>query len=132
MGTQRKEKLETVKIRKQLKSSIYDWLKTDYAESLGFSSMSDFMTQAGRELLFKYRIPMFTDVIRYKTHYELYDNVINKKLDIVINRNERSLECLKCESFNCDHILHIWKIQQEIIHLKQLNYLNPFENLFVK
>lgn len=129
---QNNDNQETVRIRKDLKSSIHNWLKTDYARSLGFSSMSNFMTHAGREMLLKYRVPMFTDVIRYKTHYELYDNIINKKLNVVISKRERALSCLHCKSFDCDHILHIWKIPAEILHLEQLNYLNPFFNLFAK
>lgn len=119
-----------VKIDRMLFDSITDWLKTDYAKSLGFHSKAHFMTQAGRDLLFKYRMNVYSNVIRFHTHYELYDDLIKKKIEISINNSENSLECLNCNSFSCDHIFHIWKDQQELSYLEKLNFLNPIIALF--
>lgn len=107
------------------------WLKTNYAKTLGFHSKSHFVTNAVRELLFKYSVPNQIDLVRYKTHYELFDNSIQKKVEIGVIRKERNLECYHCESLKCDHILHIWNVPNEVIHLKQLAILNPFEYLFL-
>ena len=122
----------TVRLDGNLNDHLSDWLKTDYAKSLGFHSKSHFITNAVRELLFKYSVPNQTDVLRYENHYELFDNLLQKKIDVITNQLEHCLVCTNCESTKCDHVLHIWKIPHEVTHLKQLKYSNPFEHLFRK
>ena len=126
----RNDELATVRIRGKLKIAVKEWVETDYAQSLGFSSISNFMTIAAREALMKYKGPTFTDMVRYETHYELYDNVIHKKVEVSINIGEAGLECTNCDSFKCDHVLFIWNSKVETIHLKQLKFLDPFLYLF--
>lgn len=122
-----------VKIDGSLNDSLTEWLKTPYAKSLGFHSKSHFITNAVRDLMFKYRAPNLVDLVRYETHYELYDNSISKKIEVIINKSESGLECRTCtDSFRCDHVLNIWKIPMEIIHLEQLRFFNPFKYLFSK
>ena len=128
----RKEDLSTVRIRKKLKISVSDWIKTDYAQSLGFSSMSNFMTQAARDSLLRYRGPIFTDIIRYDGYYELFDIIIRRKVEVVISKREMCLKCLECKSVECDHVLFVWNISKEMTHLKQLNFFNPFEHLSIR
>lgn len=107
------------------------WLKTNYAKTLGFHSKSHFVTNAVRELLFRYAVPNQTDLLRYKTYYELFDNSIQKKVEVHINKKDLHLECHNCNSVKCDHVLHIWNTPNENTHLKQLKLLNPFEHLFL-
>lgn len=126
---ERNETLATVRIKLKLKTAVDDWLKTEYAKSLGFSTLSNFMTIAARETLMKYRGPVFTDLIRYENNYELYDVIIKKKIEIIINKQEMILNCKNCDSFICDHILFIWNTPNEVIHLKQMNFLNPFKHI---
>ena len=128
----RKDDLATVRIRKTLKIAVEDWISTEYAKSLGFSSASNFMTIAAREALMKYSGPNFTDLNRYETNYELFDTVIDKKVNVTIGRRERGLKCLNCDSFKCEHILFIWSHPTEIRHLQQLKFLNPYLFLFNK
>lgn len=123
--------LSTVRIRRDLKIATDEWLKTDYAQSLGFSSISNFITLSVREALMKYRGPTFTDLVRYETHYELFDVITKNKINIIINRSENGLECERCDSFKCDHVLFIWNSVIEKTHLRQMKFPNPFIYLTV-
>ncbi len=114
-----------VKIDGPLNDLLSEWLKTDYAKSLGFHSKASFITQAARELLLKYRGPHFIGVQKCKTHYTLDDNLTTQKVKIVINNTESSLECSSCDSFNCNHIFFIWSIPQEESDLTKMGFLNP-------
>jgi len=120
----------TARLDGVLNNALTEWLKTDYAKSLGFHSKSHFITNAVRDLLFKYSIPNLIDVMRYPSYYELFDNTKSKKIEVVINKIGKCCECSECDSMKCEHVLHLWKIPNEITHLKQMGFLNPFEFLF--
>lgn len=122
----------TTRLDGTLDKTLAEWLKTDYAKSLGFHSKSHFVTNAVRDLLFKYSVPNIIDLIRYPTYYELFDNSKSKKIEVTINKIGKCCECLECESMKCEHVLYLWKIPNEVIHLKQIGFLNPFEYLFAK
>ncbi len=132
MDTQKQPPQGTTRLDGTLDKTLTNWLKTDYAKSLGFHSKSHFVTNAVRDLLFKYSVPNIIDLIRYQTYYELFDNSKSRKIEITINKIGKCCECSECESMKCEHILYLWKIPNEVIHLKQMGFLNPFEYLFAK
>lgn len=120
----------SVRLDGDLNVNLTNWLKTDYAKSLGFHSKSHFITNAVRDLLFKYSAPNIIDLIRYESHFELFDNSKLKKIDVIMNKIGKCCECLECDSMKCEHVLYLWKIPSEITHLEQLGFLDPFLHLF--
>ena len=119
----------TVKLDGSLNKTLDDWLKTEYAISLGFHSKAHFITQAVRELLFKYYGPHFTDLKRQPNFYEIFDIHTKEKVKIAINKSESALECTSCKSFTCDHIFFIWSSRIENSFLESLKFLDPLKHL---
>lgn len=67
------------------------------------------------------------ELFRYSTHYEM--EIDDEKIAIVINRSEHALECHKCKSFKCKHIIIIWKDAQERNYLEKKRLPNPLKYL---
>lgn len=68
------------------------------------------------------------ELFRFSGYY-IMDDGIDEKITININCGERALECVKCMSFKCKHIIIIWKDQHERNYLEKFGFLNPITRI---
>ena len=120
----------TVRIDPKLHDFVSEWLKTDHAKSLGFHSKAHLVTQAVRDLVYKYTGLRCMLIGRHLNNYTLYDNGLNAMVKITINKVEHALECTTCKSFDCHHVFFIWLNSDEEEYLRKNTHLsNPIKNL---
>ena len=118
-----------VKIDKLLNDNLTEWLKTDYAKGLGYHSKAHFITNAARDLLFRYRTQKYMDIVKHSDYFTMKDLFFDRVVEVVINKSEYALECPHCTSgqdFRCDHIYAIWQNIRFARELTEERILNPF------
>ncbi len=118
-----------VKIDRLLNENLTEWLKTDYAKGLGFHSKAHFITNAARDLLFRYRTQKYMDIVKHSDYFTMKDLFFDRIVEVVINTSEYALECPHCTSgqdFRCDHIYTIWQNLKFAQELREDKILNPF------
>ena len=122
-----------VKIDKLLNDDLTEWLKTDYAKGLGFHSKAHFITNAARDLLFRYRTQKYMNVVKHDGYFTMKDLFYDRTVEVVVNLSEYALECPHCSSghdFRCDHIYTIWQNARFAVELMEERILNPFDGQF--
>ena len=53
----------------------------------------------------------FRSVIVKDTYIEIFDDGIRNGIPVKITYDDKKLHCEECESFNCNHVKHVWSIE---------------------
>ena len=62
----------------------------------------------------------FRSVIVKDTYIELIDEDVRNGIPIKITFDKKKLHCEECESFNCDHVKHVWSIEHISNQLEEM------------
>ena len=62
----------------------------------------------------------FRSVIVKDTYIEIFDDNIRNGIPVKITYGDKKLHCEECESFNCNHVKHIWSIEHISDQLEEI------------
>ncbi|MBM3232513.1 hypothetical protein FJZ21_04030 [Candidatus Pacearchaeota archaeon] len=118
------EEWEQVRIPKGLLNNIKDFLESNQAKELGYTSASQVAVDAIRELLIQHNPQM--------RHFNIQDNII-RVVDIKIDNNllieifhkNNLLRCSYCEKVDCEHIKFLWEDPNLVKEFKKLGLKPP-------
>jgi len=116
----------SVKIDGELHKEMDTWLASQMTSSMGYHSKSDFVNQAIRELMKRERGPRFTDLFENKdgdyTLIDTYLRAVENNILVTMDKTHKTLRCTYCNSYECDHILFIWKSVSSSSRLSNLGF----------
>ena len=98
-----------VKIDKDLKKRLQEFVNSEEAQNMGFKHMSTFVNQAVRELLEKYDVNRFEHLNFEDNCIRLIDNEKPKGSPFIeLRLNGNTLYCDTCNQENCEHVDAAW------------------------